>query len=60
MVINRLESGKMVPDIKLARKMEKILKITLIEKIEDAGGEDFKSASMKGATIGDIARIKKH
>ncbi len=59
-VINRLESGKMVPDIKLARKMEKILKITLIEKIEDAGGEDFKSASMKGATIGDIARIKKH
>ena len=31
-VINRLESGKMVPDLKLARKLEKSLKITLLEK----------------------------
>jgi putative transcription factor len=58
-VINRLESGKMVPDLKLARKMEKILKITLLEKTDQAQMDDLNAAHMRKATIGDIARIKK-
>ncbi len=58
-VINRIETGKMVPDIKLARKIEKILNITLIEKLEDNTNAEFKAASMKRSTIGDIALIKK-
>ena len=57
--INRLESGKMVPDLKLARKMEKILKITLLEKTDQAQMDDLNAAHMRKATIGDIARIKK-
>ncbi len=59
-VINRLESGKMVPDIKLARKLERILNIKLMEKLEDVSSEDIGSSARKGATIGDIARIKRN
>lgn len=58
-VINRLESGKMIPDLKLARKMEKVLKITLLEKTDQAQIDDLNAAQLRKATIGDIARIKK-
>jgi putative transcription factor len=58
-VIHRLESGKMVPDLKLARKLEKTLKVTLLEKTEEAQLDDLKGSNMRKATIGDIARIKK-
>jgi putative transcription factor len=58
-VISRIESGKMIPDIKLARKIERTLKIRLIEKLEDVHSDDIGSTASKGATIGDIARIKK-
>ena len=34
-VINRIESGKMEPDIKLAKKFEKTLGITIIEKYDE-------------------------
>ena len=59
-VVNRIESGKMIPDIKLARKFERTLNIKLIEKIEDSATEDIGPSSARGTTIGDIARIKRH
>ena len=59
-VINRVESGKMVPDIKLARKLERALNVKLIEKIENGKTEDLGPAARRGATIGDIARIKRN
>jgi putative transcription factor len=59
-VINRLETGKMVPDIKLARKLERILNIKLLEKVEDIKSEDLGHKAQRGATIGDIARIKRN
>ena len=58
-VVTRIETGHMPPDIKLARKIEKIMGIVLLEKVEDTSGEEFKAGSLKGSTIGDIARIKK-
>ncbi len=58
-VIHRLESGKMTPDLKLARKLERTLKVTLLEKTEQAQMDDLSAAHMRKATIGDIARIKK-
>ncbi len=59
-VISRIESGKMVPDIKLAKKFERILNVKLIEKTNDVTQEDIGPSNVKGTTIGDIARIKKH
>ncbi len=58
-VVSRLETAHMAPDTKLARKIEKILGVVLLEKMEDTTGEEFKAGSLKGSTIGDIARIKK-
>ncbi|GAB4317175.1 MAG: multiprotein bridging factor aMBF1 [Methanobacteriaceae archaeon] len=58
-VINRIESGKMIPDVKLAKKLENILKISITEKIEDSESQEFKATNIRGSTIGDIARIKK-
>lgn len=57
-VIARLETGKMVPDIKLAKKMEKIFGIKLLEKVEE---EKISISSLGSAelTIGDIIKIKK-
>ncbi len=56
-VIARIEAGKMVPDIKLAKKLEKALNIRILEKIES---ESFRSYSSKTPelTIGDIVQIK--
>ncbi len=59
-VINRIESGKRMPDIKLARKLERTLNITLMEKVDDVKTEDMASSGRRGATIGDIARIKRN
>ncbi len=58
-VISRLESGKMTPDLKLARKLERTLKVTLLEKTEQAQMDDLSGSNLRRATIGDIARIKK-
>ncbi|MBI5680451.1 MAG: TIGR00270 family protein [Methanobacterium sp.] len=59
-VINRIETGKMVPDIRLAKKLERLLNIKLIEKSEDIKLDDLGHSSGRGATIGDIARIKRN
>ncbi len=59
-VISRIESGKMIPDIKLARKIEKILSIKILDKIEDEQPEDTVTSRRGGATIGDIALIKRN
>ncbi len=54
-VIGRLESGTMVPDIKLARKIEKALGITILElqEEENVSGE---TSSSGGVTIGDLMK----
>ncbi len=58
-VIGRIESGKMIPDIKLAKKLEKILNIVMLDKIDDEQPEDTVSSKKGGTTIGDIAFIKR-
>jgi putative transcription factor len=59
-VIHRMESGRMVPDLKLARKLEGILGVKLLEKTEETQIDDIGGSNIRGATIGDIARIKKN
>lgn len=58
-VIANIETGKMVPDNKIAHKLEKALHIKIIEKIESNEREFQESRRFKEATLGDIARIKR-
>lgn len=58
-VIHRIEAGRMEPDIKLAKRFERILNIRILEKFEEEETPGARAGSFRGATIGDIARIKK-
>ena len=58
-VIKRIESGKMEPDVKLAKKLEKTLGVTLIEKYDDVDLEAFKSTASGPNTLGSIVKIKR-
>lgn len=58
-VLNKIENGKMVPDIKLARKIEKLLNITIIEHLDSDEKEFQDPRQFREATIGDIAIIKR-
>ena len=59
-VINRIESGRMIPDIKLARKIERLLNIKIVDKIVDEQTEELSPSRRGGTTIGDIAMIKRN
>ena len=57
--IRRIESGKLAPTIQLARKLERVLKIKLVEAYEESeeyryseGEEEFE------LTLGDIVEFK--
>ena len=58
-VINRIESGKMTPDNKLTKKLEKALDIKLIENIDDVDLNQFMSSSSGERTLGNIMKIKR-
>ncbi|MBN2142011.1 TIGR00270 family protein [Candidatus Woesearchaeota archaeon] len=60
-VIHNLESGSMKPGIDLARKLERILKITLVEQVEleapsRKDDDDDERPSGAGLTIGDLLK----
>jgi putative transcription factor len=58
-VITRIETGKMEPDLKLAKKLEKTLNIKLIEKYDEMDLESFKSMASGPNTLGSIVKIKR-
>ncbi len=60
-IINKVESGHMKPDLELARKLERALKISLVDTVEIEPGvqdEQEKKRGATGLTIGDMISIK--
>jgi len=58
-VIHKLESGIITPAIPLARKLEKFLRIKLVETVEMGSSDSGeKKSSSDGLTLGDLIRIK--
>lgn len=58
-VINRIESGKMVPDTKLIKKLEKTLDIELLEKYNTDDLSQYIGSSDQGVKLGSIVKIKR-
>ncbi len=60
-VIKRIEAGRLVPSIDLARKLENVLRIQLLEPIVDTEVSSPKSLgkSNTGLTIGDVMVLRK-
>ena len=60
-IVHKLETELMEPNVDLARKLEKILHITLVEQIEEGDDEGVlpgKKAGSEGFTLGDIMRAR--
>jgi putative transcription factor len=57
-LIHKIETGSFKPNISLARKIEKFLKIRLIEQHEEVHTKSAESKSDE-FTIGDFVKIKK-
>ena len=57
-LIHKVEIGKLEPSIALARKIERFLKIKLIEQYEEEHGKLTK-VEVDKLTIGDLIRFKK-
>ncbi|MGC8974968.1 MAG: multiprotein bridging factor aMBF1 [Thermoprotei archaeon] len=60
-VIKRIEAGRLVPSIDLARKLENVLKIQLLEPVVDTNVNTLKTSSKgsSGLTIGDVMVLRK-
>ncbi len=59
-VVHRIESGKLKPDEKLAKKIKKVLGIQLYQQESQLDYETRKKENKHSkATIGDIAKVKK-
>jgi len=56
-LIHNLETGSFEPSISLARKLEKFLKIKLIEEYEEEHKKET-TTKPEGFTIGDLIKVK--
>ncbi len=57
-LVHNIETGSFKPSIGLAKKLEKFLKIKLIEEYEEEHKKGYK-ADADGFTIGDLVKVKK-
>ncbi|MBS7645751.1 MAG: multiprotein bridging factor aMBF1 [Candidatus Bathyarchaeia archaeon] len=57
-VIQKVEVGKLTPDLRLARKLEKILRVSLITREEDLEAPKTTAGGVE-RTLGDVVRIKR-
>ena len=58
-VITRIETGKMTPDNKLTKKLEKALNIKLLEEADNVDLNQFINSSSGERTLGNIMKIKR-
>ncbi len=58
-VITRIETGKMTPDNKLTKKLEKALNIKLLEDVDNVDLNQFINSSSGERTLGNIMKIKR-
>jgi putative transcription factor len=56
-IIAKLETGKMSPTNNLARKMERLFKLTLLEEAESL--DMYPSKSSSTSTLGDVVEVRK-
>ncbi|OGM03268.1 TIGR00270 family protein [Candidatus Woesearchaeota archaeon RBG_13_36_6] len=57
-LVSKLETGSVEPSIKLARKLERVLKTKLVEEYEEKT-KALPKIKGEGFTIGDLVKVKK-
>ncbi len=57
--VHHIETGHLTPTIAIARKLEKVLGIKLVEVYEESRETQGKNRNEEGFTLGDFIKIKK-
>lgn len=57
-VVHKLEIGEFAPSIKMARKLERMIGIKLVEEHEEKHGK-IRAGKIKELTIGDLVKIRR-
>jgi putative transcription factor len=58
-IIQKIELGKMVPDTRLARTLEHVLRVKLLVPRSEPPAPKLSSGATKEITLADVARIRK-
>ena len=58
-LVQKIESGKIVPSIQLSREIEHTLKIKLLSNQKEEMENDLQSDAKSALTIGDVLHLKK-
>jgi len=58
-VIRRIEAGKLIPTIDLARRLERVLKIKLLQPTIEPIPESYSEGGELELTLGDVANIRR-
>ena len=58
-VIHKIETNRFEPSVELTRKIERVLKLKLVEKAESVTADFPKSQKNAGLTLGDFVKIKR-
>ena len=57
-IVRRIEDGQLVPDIELARRIERVLGVRLVREAEEAPYEPVKGGRFE-LTLGDVVTIRR-
>ncbi len=58
-IVAKWEQGKMQPSVEVARRLEKILSVSLVEEEVEQSFERDKPARADGFTLGDFMKVRK-
>mgnify|MGYP001558703136 CR=1 FL=1 len=58
-IVAKWEQGRMQPSVEIARKLEKLLSISLIEEDIELSVVNKKSSASDGFTLGDFIKVRK-
>ena len=58
-VLRKIESGKMIPDHKLAAKLEHTLRVKLLVPLSEPKAPSARLSTPREVTLGDVVRVKK-
>ncbi len=58
-MLRKIESGKMKPSIDLAKRIESLLKIKILEPVEIEEDEDYYSKEPGTLTLGDVVIVRR-
>ena len=58
-VVHKMENGEFTPSIEIARRLERILGLQLVEEYAEKDKASFQRTKSEEVTVGDLIKIKK-